>query len=108
MGRSPEDIRSIHEQKLAAIGVGANTVRAFVTNRWFTPTLSVPFVEHLAQLPAAGKSRAAVVALASTVASEGEARFMLNAVAMARGISTERDPVVALDLAGRDPGGSHA
>jgi hypothetical protein len=42
-----------------------------------------------------------VVALASTVASEGEARFMLNAVSMARQTSTERDPVVALDLAGR-------
>jgi hypothetical protein len=98
--KSPEDIRTINEKKLAAMGVGADTVRAFVTNRWFTPTLSVPFVEHLAQMPSA-KGRAAVVALASTVASEGEARFMLNAVSMARQISTERDPVVALDLAGR-------
>ena len=98
--KSPEDIRTIHEQKLAAMGVGADTVRAFVTNRWFTPTLSVPFVEHLAQIPAA-KGRTAVVALASTVASESEARFMLNAVSMARQIGTERDPVVALNLAGR-------
>ena len=98
--KSPEDIRTIHEQKLAAMGVGPDTVRAFVTNRWFTPTLSVPFVEHLAQLPAA-KGRAAVVALASTAASEGEARFMANAVSMARQIGTERDPVVALDLVGR-------
>jgi hypothetical protein len=98
--KSPEDIRTINENKLAAMGVAANTVRAFVTNRWFTPTLSIPFVEHLAQIPAA-KGRAAVVALASTVASEGEARFMLNAVSMARQISTERDPVVAIDLAGR-------
>lgn len=98
--RSPEDIRTMNEQKLAAMGVGADTVRAFVTNRWFTPTLSAPFVEHLAQLPAA-KGRAAVVALAGTVASEAEARFMLNAVTMAREIGTERDPVVALDLVGR-------
>jgi hypothetical protein len=98
--KSPEDIRTINENKLAAMGVGADTVRAFVTNRWFTPTLSVPFVEDLAQIPTA-RGRAAVVALASTVASEGEARFMLNAASMARQISTERDPVVALDLAGR-------
>jgi hypothetical protein len=98
--KPPQDIRSIHELKLAAMGVGANAVRAFVTNRWLTPTLSVPFVEHLAQMPAA-KGRAAVVALASTVASEGEARFMLNAVAMAREVASERDPVIALDLAGR-------
>jgi hypothetical protein len=98
--KSPEDIRTINENKLAAMGVGADAVRAFVTNRWLTPTLSVPFVEHLAQIPTA-KGRAAVVALASTVASEGEARFMVNAVSMARQISTERDPVVALDLAGR-------
>ncbi len=98
--RSPEDIRTINEQKLTAMGIGADTVRAFVTNRWFTPTLSVPFVEHLSQLPTAN-GRAAVVALASTVASEGEARFMLNAVSMARQLSTASDPVVALELAGR-------
>lgn len=98
--KSPEDVRTINEKKLAAMGIGADTVRAFVTNRWFTPTLSVPFVEYLAQMPAA-KGRAAVVALASTVASEGEARFMGNAVSMARQVSAERDPVVALDLAGR-------
>jgi hypothetical protein len=98
--KSPEDIRTINQNKLAAMGVGPDTVRAFVTNHWFTPTLSVPFVEHLAQIPAA-KGRAAVVALASAVASETEARFMVNAVSMARQISTERDPVVALDLAGR-------
>lgn len=98
--KSPEDIRTINEKKLAAMGVDANTVRNFVTNRWFTPTLSVPFVEHLARLPAA-KGRAAVIALAATVASEGEARFLLNAAAIARRVGTERDPVVALDLAGR-------
>jgi len=66
--KSPEDVRTINENKLAAMGVNKDTVRAFVTNRWFTPTLSVPFVEKLEQIPA-GKSRAAVVALAGTVAS---------------------------------------
>ena len=98
--KSPQDIRTINENKLAAMGVNKDTVRAFVTNRWFTPTLSVPFVENLSQIPA-GKGRAAVVALASTVASENEARFMLNAVSMAREIGAGRDPVVALDVAGR-------
>ena len=98
--KSPEDIRTINEQKLAAMGVGPDTVRAFVTNRWLTPTLSVPFVENLAQIPTA-KGRAGTVALASTVASEGEARFMVNAVTMARQINTQRDPVVAIDLVGR-------
>ena len=47
--KSPADVRTINQQNLAAMGVGADTIRAFVTNRWFTPTLSVPFVEHLAQ-----------------------------------------------------------
>jgi hypothetical protein len=98
--KSPQDLRTINENKLAAMGVNKDTVRAFVTNRWFTPTLSVPFVENLAQIPA-GKGRAAVVALASTVASEIEARFMLNAVSMAREVGAGRDPVTALDVAGR-------
>jgi hypothetical protein len=98
--KSPQDIRTINENKLAAMGANKDTVHAFVTNRWFTPTLSVPFVENLSQIPA-GKGRAAVVALASTVASENEARFMLNAVSMAREVGAGRDPVVAIDLAGR-------
>lgn len=51
-------------------------------------------------MPAA-KGRVDVVALASTVRSEGEARFMLNAVSMARRVGTQQDPVVALDLDGR-------
>ena len=98
--KSPADIRTIHEERLAAMGVGADTVRAFVTNRWFTPTLSVPFVEALAQMPEA-KNRAGVVTLAAGVASESEARYLRNAVAMARRVGTERDPVVALEIAGR-------
>jgi hypothetical protein len=98
--KSPEDIRSIHEERLAAMGVGADAIRAFVTNRWFTPTLSVPFVDTLAQL-ADAKGRAALVTAAGGVASEGEARFMLNAIAMARQQGTAGDPVVAFDLAGR-------
>jgi hypothetical protein len=82
------------------MGVGADAVRAFVTNRWLTPTLSVPLVEALAQMPDA-KNRAGVVALAGGVASESEARYVRNAVGMARSVSTERDPAVALEIAGR-------
>ena len=98
--KSPQDIRTIHENKLAAMGVGPDTVRAFVTNRWLTPTLSVPLVENLEQMSSA-KGRVAVAALASTVANEAEARFMVNAVSMARQAGTERDPVIAIDLSKR-------
>ncbi len=98
--KSPEDVRTINQQKLAAMGVDANVVQAFVTNRWFTPTLAVPFVERLGQLTAA-KDRASVVALASTAASEGEARFMLNTVGMARQVNAGGDPVTALEVVGR-------
>lgn len=98
--RSPQDIRTLHEQKLAAMGVDPETIRVFVTNRWLPPTLSVPIVESLAALPDA-KGRAAIVALASTVASEGEARFMVNATGMAQQAGSDRDPVVAAEVDGR-------
>jgi hypothetical protein len=98
--KSPEDIRTLHENQLATMGVSARTIRAFVTNRWFTPTLSVPFVEGLLHLPPM-KGREAVVALASSAASEVEARFLVNAVGMAGRIGTESDPVTALELDGR-------
>jgi hypothetical protein len=97
--KSPVDVRTLNETQLAAMGVDGTTMRAFVTNRWFTPTLSVPFVESLAQIPNA-TGRSAVVALASTAASESEARFMVNAVSMARRVGTAADPVVAVDLDG--------
>ena len=98
--KSPEDIRTINEGRLAAMGADPNTIRAFVTNRWFPPTLSVPFVDNLAQLLRAN-GRAAVVALASTAASEGEARYMVNVASMARKLGTAGDEVVALDMSGR-------
>jgi hypothetical protein len=98
--KSPEDIRALHENQLATIGVSARTIRAFVTNRWFTPTLSVPFVEGVLQLPPV-KGREAVVALAGTASSEVEARFLVNAVNLAGRIGTESDPVTALELDGR-------
>ena len=59
-----------------------------------------PVRRELVQIPAR-KARAAVVALAGTVASESEARFMLNTVSMARHASTEADPVVSIDVDGR-------
>ncbi len=98
--KSPEDIRSLNEQRLTEMGVASDTIRTFVTNRWLTPTLSVPFVEHLAQMKSA-KGRAAVVALAANVGSETEARYMLNVVSMAKQVGTDQDPVVTLELAGR-------
>ena len=98
--KSPEDIRSINEGRLAAMGADANTIRAFVTNRWYPPTLSVPFVDNLAQLPRA-KGRAALIALASTAASESEARYMVNVANMARRLGLAEGEPVAFDLTGR-------
>jgi hypothetical protein len=98
--KSPEDIRTINEGRLAAMGADANTIRAFVTNRWFPPTLSVPFVDNLAQLLHV-KGRAALVALASTAASEGEARYMVNIADMARKLGLAEGEPVAIDLTRR-------
>ncbi len=62
--------------------------------------MSVPFVDNLAQLLHA-HGRAALIALASTAASEGEARYMVNVADMARKVGlAEREPVT-FDLTGR-------
>ena len=98
--KSPEDVRTINEGRLAAMGADANTIRAFVTNRWFPPTLSVPFVDNLAQLLHV-KGRAALVALASPAASEGEARYMVNVADMARKLGLAEGEPVAIDLTRR-------
>lgn len=98
--KSPEDIRNINEGKFARMGVAPDGIRAFVTNRWLTPTIAAPFGDNHAQLPA-GKGRAGLVALAGGVASESEARYLLNVAAMLRRLGTTTDPIVAIDLTRR-------
>jgi hypothetical protein len=73
-----EDIEARNDSRLLALGIGAETRRAFFRNRHFVPGLEIAFVDALEDTgPVRG--REALVALAATAEGEGQARFFVNA-----------------------------
>ena len=73
-----EDIEARNDSRLLAMGIGAETRRAFFRNRHFVPGLEIAFVDALEDVgPARGGEE--FVALAATADGEGQARFFVNA-----------------------------
>ena len=79
--QSPGDLAQKNEEKLKAMNIAPDVVRAFLRNRWFTPTLQTALVAALAELKGAS-GRDSVVRAASTIAGEVPARFLVRAVAL--------------------------
>lgn len=75
----PGDLRVFNESALLTIGVTQESVDNFLKNRWYTLTLQGRLVRALIQLKQA-EDRAEVIALALTVSSEDQARFVTEAV----------------------------
>ena len=75
------DLARQNEEKLLAMGVGDRTVRDFLRNKWFTPTLQTALVAALAKL---GKVEGlgAVIGAAAQTQGETRARFFLDSVRM--------------------------
>lgn len=77
----PGDLAKSNDEALTRMGVPAAVVRAFLRNRWFTPTLQTALVSTLGELNAAS-GRDSVVRAASTISGEVPARFLVRAVAL--------------------------
>jgi len=77
----PGDLSKSNEEKLAAMKVPGDVVRAFLRNRWFTPTLQTALVAALDKLNGAS-GRDSVVRAAGAIAGEVPARFLVRAVAL--------------------------
>ena len=77
----PGDLAQKNEEKLKAMNIAPDVVRAFLRNRWFTPTLQTALVAALVELKGAS-GRDSVVRAATTVAGEVPARFLIRAVAL--------------------------
>jgi hypothetical protein len=101
---SPGDLQSTNEKKLAAMGIEGRPVRDFFRNAWFTPTLATAFVTLLDELPAA-RGRATVIAAASSVQSEVQARFMVNALRLLHAHSKRGDRIAEVRMSRNVPFG---
>jgi hypothetical protein len=77
----PGDLQALNEKKLQAMGVADQPLRAFVQNRWFTPTLQTALVTALDSLTGVA-GRAEVITIASNTVSEEQARFIVGSTHM--------------------------
>jgi hypothetical protein len=79
--KPPGDLAKSNEEKLARMGVPGETARAFLRNRWYTPTLQTALVGALDRLNGVA-GRDAVVRAATSVAGEVPARFLIRSVTL--------------------------
>jgi hypothetical protein len=91
----PADIRRQLEQTLKARGCSPRLARELLRNRHFTPTLQLALVDGLRGL-GQPVGEAAVLKLATTVASEIHARFLIQQLHMLAQHVPAGDPVTEL------------
>jgi len=97
----PGDLAQRNEEMLKRMGVPADVGRAFLRNRWFTPTLQTALVAALDTLRGVSGRDAAIRAAAS-VAGEVPARFLVRCVALLA-IQHRETPLARLRMRGIVP-----
>lgn len=75
----PQDLQALNQKSLMALGVKQESIDAFFNNRYFTPTTQTALVLSLNEFKGAG-GYSEVVDMASTVASEDEALFLIHSL----------------------------
>jgi hypothetical protein len=75
------DLQQQNQAKLAGMGVNDRTVRDFLRNTWFTPTLATALTSALAGLGKVDGVQS-VIEVASQLRGETRARFLVNSVRM--------------------------
>ena len=79
--QAPGDLAKRNEERLTKMSVPPEVIRAFLRNRWYTPTLQTALVDALAALDGVG-GRDAVIRAAVPVAGEVPARFLVRALVL--------------------------
>lgn len=101
----PLDLQKANEQKLQRMGVPADAVRAFLRNRWYTPTLQTALVAALANLHGVS-GRQSVVQAATSIQGEVPARFLLRSVALLGDFHKKDAPLTKIRMRGIVPIGA--
>jgi hypothetical protein len=92
---TPVEIQQGLEKQLVAQGYEAESARAFLRNRWFTPTLQFALVGALDKFQKV-EGAAGVLELATRIKSEAHARFLIQQLRMVTAHTTANDSVADL------------
>jgi hypothetical protein len=101
----PLDLQRANEERLRQMGVPAETVRAFLRNRWYTPTLQTALVAALQSLQGVSE-RESVVRAATSIQGEVPARFLLRSVALLGDYHGKEAPLAKVRMRGIVPIGT--
>jgi hypothetical protein len=101
----PLDLQKANEERLRQMGVTPDTVRAFLRNRWYTPTLQTALVAALQSLGGVA-DRDSVVRAATSVQGEVPARFLLRSVALLGDHHRKEAPLAKIRMRGIVPIGT--
>jgi hypothetical protein len=101
----PLDLQKANEARLQRMGVPADTVRAFLRNRWYTPTLQTALVEALHNLKDVS-GRDSVVRAAASVRGEVAARFLLRSIVLLGDYHRKEAPLAKVGMRGIVPIGT--
>ncbi len=95
----PGDLRLEIEAVLRSIGVGQEEIDRFLRHRWYPLSLQAALAASLKALDGVG-GRAEVLPLALSVDSEGQARFVVQTLAMLARYHKSVDPLAKLVVSG--------
>src|SRR5205823_9144842 len=98
----PGDLAKGNAEKLQRIGVPAEVVRAFLRNRWYTPTQQTALVAALDKLNGVS-GRDAVIRAATTIAGEVPARFLVSSLVLLGDYHHRETPLVQIHMRGIVP-----
>src|SRR5690348_8602525 len=97
----PGDLAQRNEEMLKRMGVPAEVGRAFLRNRWFTPTLQTALVAALDKLNGVSR-RDALIRTAASVEGEVPARFLVRCITLLA-IQHRETPLAHLRMRGIVP-----
>ncbi|MFO1414178.1 MAG: hypothetical protein U1F10_09805 [Burkholderiales bacterium] len=98
----PVDLARDNEARLLALGVDSRTVRDFLRNRWFTPSLQTALAMALARMGGVTNAQS-VVAIAAQVQGEVRVRFLVESVRMLADYDGKEGRPVRLQMSGMVP-----
>jgi hypothetical protein len=98
----PVDLARQNEARLLAMGAGGRTTRAFLRNRWFTPSLQTALVTTLTKMGKVSGVQS-VIQVASQLQGEANIRFFIESVQMLSRYQAEEGGITKLRMSGMVP-----
>ncbi len=91
--KDPYELKDYNLKVLRDAGVDEESIQQFLDNPWYSPTMETTFIAALGSLrEVAGRRH--VLTAATNVASEAEARFVLESIVAMTWYNAERSPIL--------------